>query len=102
RALFGRLAFTQAAWDLLKESGAKALSLGLDRETLAIREVSLVRFPRIASARVFSDTALALFTFDLLPEETGGNGEAMKDIHSDAAPDGGELIELRRQLRERD
>lgn len=55
RRLLGRLVFSSAAWRLVEQSGAGAVSLGLDRDTLDIREVSLVRNPRVAGARVFSD-----------------------------------------------
>lgn len=65
RALMGKLSFTQAAWELVRESGARCLSIGLNRDTLAIEEVSLVRSPRVATARIFSNEALAIFTADL-------------------------------------
>lgn len=100
-SLLGRLAFTRKAWDLLQESGARAVSLGLDRDTLAIREVSIVRFPRVASARVFSDSALVLFTFELHSEDDEEESEAMSDGMRPAGDDAaGEaaLAEARRQV----
>ncbi|MBS1721789.1 MAG: hypothetical protein JSS66_02150 [Armatimonadetes bacterium] len=52
--LFGTIALTRQANDLIEASGAHALSLGLDPSLLQIREVSLVRKPRVASARLFT------------------------------------------------
>lgn len=51
--LFGTLALTEEANALVEKSGAKSLSLGLDRDLAQIREVSLVRNPRVESARMF-------------------------------------------------
>ncbi|MBE3040409.1 MAG: hypothetical protein IMZ62_16560, partial [Chloroflexi bacterium] len=55
KELFGKLAFTDAAWGLIKETGQRALSLGVKRDKSGIAEVSLVKEPRIADAQVFSD-----------------------------------------------
>ena len=52
--LFGEVRFSPEAHALIERSGAQSLSLGLDRETLRIREVSLVRHPRVASARLLT------------------------------------------------
>lgn len=52
--LFGRLSFTQAAWELIKLADARRLSVALKKDKSAIAEVSLVRQPRIADAAVFS------------------------------------------------
>ncbi len=52
--LFGVIALTQEADTLLRQSGAKSLSIGLDREMRRIREVSLVQNPRVRSARLFT------------------------------------------------
>lgn len=51
--LFGTLALTPEADDLLEASGAKSLSLSVSRELDAIYEVSIVSNPRIESARLF-------------------------------------------------
>ncbi len=64
-ALFGRLVFSRAAWELMRECGARALSLGLERDSLRIREVSLVSRPRVAGARVFSEPAVRAAEFHL-------------------------------------
>jgi len=68
-SLFGRLVFSRAAWELMRECGARALSLGLDRETLRIREVSLVSRPRVAGAQVFSERIVRAGEFQLDDEE---------------------------------
>lgn len=51
--LFGLVALTQEAESLVQKSGAASLSLGLSPDLAEIREVSLVRNPRIPSARLF-------------------------------------------------
>jgi hypothetical protein len=51
--LFGTVALTPEANALAARSGASALSLGLAPDLSSIREVSLVRNPRIADARLF-------------------------------------------------
>lgn len=89
RALMGTLAFTQAAWELVMESGARCLSVGLNRDTLAVEEVSLVRNPRVASARVFTNDALIAFTAQI----TGG---------FPAAGEEAELSQLRGEIALRD
>ncbi len=53
--LFGLLALTEEANALIERSDARALSIGLSADLSIIREVSLVRFPRVASAQLFSD-----------------------------------------------
>lgn len=53
--LFGIVTLTQEAESLVQKSGASSLSLGLSPDLNEIREVSLVRNPRIPSARLFSD-----------------------------------------------
>ena len=51
--LFGTVSLTPEADALVESSGAKSLSLGLAPDLSSIREVSLVRNPRIQSARLF-------------------------------------------------
>jgi hypothetical protein len=51
--LFGILSLTEEANSLIERSGAKALSIGLSGDLAEIREVSLVRNPRIASAQLY-------------------------------------------------
>jgi len=53
--LFGVVALTQEAERLVQKSGASSLSLGLSPDLNEIREVSLVRNPRIPSARLFAE-----------------------------------------------
>lgn len=52
--LFGNLALTEEANSLIDRSGARSLSLGLDRDFTRICEVSLVRNPRVPTARLFA------------------------------------------------
>ncbi len=56
--LFGTISLTPEANALVERSGARGLSLGLNGELNAIREVSLVRNPRVADARLFFAGAL--------------------------------------------
>ncbi len=51
--LFGTVCLTPEADALVESSGAKSLSLGLAPDLSSIREVSLVRNPRVQSARLF-------------------------------------------------
>lgn len=51
--LFGNLALSEEANALTNRSGAKSLSLGIDRAISRICEVSLVRNPRVESAKMF-------------------------------------------------
>lgn len=52
--LYGTVQLTPEANALVERSGASSLSLGLSPELDRIREVSLVRRPRVADARLFS------------------------------------------------
>ncbi|MFQ3588019.1 MAG: hypothetical protein SNJ76_10220 [Fimbriimonadaceae bacterium] len=52
-SLFGTISLTREADSLVRRSGAKALSLGVSSDLRQIREVSLVRHPRVADARLF-------------------------------------------------
>ena len=52
--LFGTVSLTPEAHGLVERSGARSLSLGLTPDLMGIREVSLVRHPRIESAQLFS------------------------------------------------
>jgi hypothetical protein len=56
--LFGMISLTEEANALIERSGAKSLSVGLSPDLTRIREVSLVRHPRVASARIFHDALL--------------------------------------------
>lgn len=57
-SLFGTITLTEEADRLAVESGAECLSLGLDADLTEIREVSLVRRPRVPDARLFSTVVL--------------------------------------------
>jgi hypothetical protein len=65
KELFGRLAFTRPAWELVKSSGARKLSVGLKRDKSSLVEVSLVRNPRIADAAVFAGEEVHCFETDI-------------------------------------
>lgn len=52
--LKGTVALTAEAHALIERSGAQSLSLGLSPDLSDIREVSLVRHPRVAGARLFT------------------------------------------------
>ncbi|MBS1707879.1 MAG: hypothetical protein JSS65_04065 [Armatimonadetes bacterium] len=65
--LVGTLAMTAEADSLIRQSGAKSLSLGLSPDLTEIREVSLVRRPRVKSARIFGDDIV--FTTELWDDE---------------------------------
>lgn len=56
--LFGTISLTKEASDLVDASGAHSLSLGLDAGLSHIQEVSLVKNPRVASARMFTGQVL--------------------------------------------
>ncbi|MBV6503512.1 MAG: hypothetical protein AKCLJLPJ_01584 [Fimbriimonadales bacterium] len=53
--LFGNLALTPEADDLIEKSGAKSLSISVSRDLDRIFEVSIVANPRIESARLFCE-----------------------------------------------
>ncbi len=55
RELHGTVAFSPEADALVRRSGARGLSLGLSPDLREIREVSLVRRPRVAGAGLFSE-----------------------------------------------
>lgn len=54
--LFGLVSLTEEADALIERSGAKSLSVGLSPDLAEIRELSLVRNPRVATAQLFSDS----------------------------------------------
>lgn len=54
--LFGTVALTQEAHELIEQSGARSLSLGLAPDLSQICEVSLVRSPRVPGAQLFADS----------------------------------------------
>ena len=52
--LFGEISIDNNAWELMKKSGAKKLSVGIDTIANKLVEVSVVKNPRVASARIFN------------------------------------------------
>ena len=90
KELFGRLCFTQAAWDLIKAANAKRLSVALLKDKSGIAEVSLVREPRIADAAVFSVDSMVPF------EETEITLDA--EFSADEPAENDEVLRLRHQL----
>ncbi len=58
-ALLGTLAFPEDVAGFLRRRGAAKLSVGLTREPLALKEVSLVLKPRVASAAFLSAEGVA-------------------------------------------
>lgn len=65
--LFGTISLTTEANALVERSDARSLSIGLAPDLKTIREVSLVRVPRIASARLYHSEAV--FSGALILEE---------------------------------
>ena len=66
KELFGKMSFTDAAWQLLQSTKHRGLSCGIRRDKTGLAEVSLVRNPRIADAQVFSaDEGIVGFTSDV-------------------------------------
>lgn len=55
KELMGRVAFAPDTWSLIDRCGARRLSVGLSYDPLALREVSIVDNPRVATAQVFAD-----------------------------------------------
>lgn len=83
KELWGKMHFSPVAWELVKASNAKRLSVHIARGLDRLLEVSLVVHPRVADAAVFGDltrplsgdSMLAselLFSFDLSIFEGGG------------------------------
>jgi hypothetical protein len=58
RELYGTLAFSPEAHALIERCGARALSVGLAPDLSEVREVSLVRNPRVADARLFASDSV--------------------------------------------
>jgi hypothetical protein len=54
KELFGTISLTEEANALVEKSGARSLSLGLSKDMAEIREVSLVRKPRVQTAKLFN------------------------------------------------
>ena len=95
KELFGRLCFTQAAWELIKAADAKRLSVAILKDKSGIAEVSLVREPRVADAAVFGECESVRI----------GNSELVLESEFSASGDGAdsnETARLRRELAEKE
>ncbi|MDO8588966.1 MAG: hypothetical protein Q7T82_18220 [Armatimonadota bacterium] len=114
RELFGRLAFNPLAWALARECGATKLSVAVRRDKTGLREVSLVRSPRIADAAVFSREAEYFAGEDLAaaasaPGETISEGGEHMQTRQETLPETDESVDfagrvaaLERELRAKD
>jgi len=54
--LWGKVQLPDNVWSIMRSKGRRGISVGLDRNTLALNEVSWTNKPRIPSAMVFSTT----------------------------------------------
>ncbi len=85
KELFGTLAFPRPAWELIKHSDARKLSVSMPRDKSRLVEVSVVRSPRIADARIFAleendaQEVVALWFTSDLPEDAFKSDEAEGD-----------------------
>ena len=52
-SLYGTIEFDQDMWALIDKIGAKSLSVGIREDLSALTEVSIVKTPRVADARIF-------------------------------------------------
>jgi len=79
------LEFTRPAWELLARAGARELSIGITQDK-KLREVSVVRNPRVAEARVFSADEFELISTNniTLTEEAGlmTANDAMNEVEA--------------------
>ena len=53
--LMGSIGFSPQAWAFIDRAGARRLSIAVTKDLSEIKEVSLVRSPRVAGAQVFDD-----------------------------------------------
>lgn len=80
RELFGKLCFTNAAWELVKAANAKRLSVAILKDKSGISEVSLVRAPRIADAAVFSDSDVVRIDTELSADFSGADAALRREL----------------------
>lgn len=85
--LFGTLSLTTEANSLIERSGARALSIGLSADLQQIREVSLVRFPRVKSAQLFDDSLRFDIQVDFGIDWRAKYEDAMRRQKKDVAQD---------------
>ncbi len=69
-ALFGTVALTFEADALIRRSKATGLSVGLSEDLQHLQEVSLVRSPRVADARLFCAASAGLLETEVAPAPT--------------------------------
>lgn len=62
--LTGTVSLTRQAHELVEASGAHKLSVGIQGDLAAIREVSLVRHPRVAGAQLFRGEPCFVWEFE--------------------------------------
>lgn len=80
--LFGTVALTQEAHDLIEQSGARSLSLGLAPDLSQICEVSLVRSPRVPGAQLFAGSVRMFGELQRAPDTDDGlPSEPNEDSH---------------------
>ena len=75
--LFGTIQLSVEANALLEQNGARHLSLGLSPDMTGIREVSIVRYPRVESAQLFGDSVqFSVGILEITPSVQSGDSEA--------------------------
>jgi hypothetical protein len=102
KELFGRLCFTQAAWELIKAANAKRLSVAILKDKSGIAEVSLVREPRVADAAVFTECGMGNAECGIPEVVRVGDGELALDAEFSAPVDDTEVLRLRRELADKE
>ena len=103
KELHGTVALSREADALVRRSGARGLSLGLSPDLRSIREVSLVRRPRVAGAGFFSGGQYVEFSGSLLstpdPSSSPGAGLALAEPLGRGDEEGSPLARLVREGR---
>ncbi len=103
KELFGKLSFSQAAWELIKAANAKRLSVAILKDKSGIAEVSLVREPRVADAAVFSIDNMVPFGETELALEEPEHAHTSHMSHASHEPvEGAEVVRLRRELADKE
>lgn len=94
KELFGKLLFSRTAWELIRESGARGLSVAIKRDKSGLTEVSIVRSPRVPDAVLFGGDTVE-FTFEM---EDGGEDMSETKVEEFSS----RISELERQIRDRE
>lgn len=92
--LFGKLLFSRAAWELIRESGARGLSVAIKRDKSALTEVSIVRSSRVLDAVLFDGDSVE-FASDI---EDGGEEMTETKVEEFSS----RISDLERQLKDRE